>query len=82
MPLSTKVIRVPVKLVDGGWELLYGGAVKVKEGAIGKLHLDQTYLLSCRVMNEHYGQIWRAAFGEIAPVVGCVDDRPQGTMIQ
>lgn len=43
MPLSTKVIRVPVKLVDGGWELLYGGAVKVKEGAIGELHLDQKY---------------------------------------
>ena len=43
MPLSTKVIRVPVKLVDGGWELLYGGAVKVKEGAVGELHLDQMY---------------------------------------
>ncbi|MFO1262699.1 MAG: hypothetical protein U1E84_05055 [Rhodoferax sp.] len=43
MPISTKVIRVPVKLVDGGWELLYGGAVKVKEGAIGDLHLDQMY---------------------------------------
>lgn len=43
MPLSTKVIRVPIKLVDDGWELLYGGAVKVKEGAVGELHLDQMY---------------------------------------
>ena len=43
MPLSTKVIRVPVKLVDGGWELLYGGPVKVKEGAVGELHLDHMY---------------------------------------
>ena len=43
MPLSTKVIRVPVKLVDGGWELLYGGAVKVKNGAVGELHLDHMH---------------------------------------
>lgn len=43
MPLSSKTIRVPVKLVDGGWELLYGGAVKVKDGAVGELHLDQMY---------------------------------------
>lgn len=39
MPLSTKVIRVPVKLVDGQWELLYGGPVKVREGSIGELQL-------------------------------------------
>jgi len=43
MPLSSKTIRVPVKLVDGNWELLYGGGVKVKEGAVGELHLDQMY---------------------------------------
>ena len=43
MSLSSRVIRVPVKLVDGGWELLYGGAVKVKDGAVGELHLDQSY---------------------------------------
>ena len=43
MPLSSKTIRVPVKLVDGRWELLYGGDVKVKEGAVGDLHLDQMY---------------------------------------
>jgi len=42
MPLSTKVIRVPVKLVDGQWELLYGGQVKVREGSIGELHLDRS----------------------------------------
>lgn len=43
MLLSSRVIRVPVKLVDGGWELRYGGAVKVKDGAVGELHLDQMY---------------------------------------
>jgi hypothetical protein len=43
MPLSSKIIRVPVKLVDGRWELLYGGDVKVKDGASGDLHLDQMY---------------------------------------
>jgi hypothetical protein len=43
MPLSNKVIRVPVKLVDDTWELLYGGAVKVKDGAVGELHLDRMY---------------------------------------
>lgn len=43
MPLSAKTIRVPVKLVEGHWELLYGGDVKVKEGAIGELHLDHMY---------------------------------------
>jgi hypothetical protein len=43
MPISSKTIRVPVKLVDGRWELIYGGDVKVEEGAIGELHLDQMY---------------------------------------
>lgn len=43
MPLSKKIIRVPVALVEGRWEFLYGGAVKVKEGACGELHLDKSY---------------------------------------
>jgi hypothetical protein len=43
MPLSTKIIRVPVKLVDGQWELLYGGAVKVTDGALGDLHVDRRF---------------------------------------
>lgn len=43
MPLSKKMIRVPVALVQGRWEFLYGGAVKVKEGACGELHLDKMY---------------------------------------
>lgn len=43
MPLSTKVIRVPVKLVDGQWELLHGGPVKVRERSIGELNLDKAY---------------------------------------
>ena len=43
MPLSNRMIRVPVALVNGQWEFLYGGAVKVKEGATGELHLDQVH---------------------------------------
>lgn len=43
MALSSKVIRVPVKLVDGQWELLYGGPVKVKDGAFGELHLNRAH---------------------------------------
>lgn len=43
MSLSKKMIRVPVSLVQGRWEFLYGGAVKVKEGACGELHLDKMY---------------------------------------
>lgn len=41
MPLSTRVIRVPVKLVDGQWELLHGGPVKVREGSIGELRQEK-----------------------------------------
>ena len=41
MPISNKVIQVPVRLVDGHWELLYGGPVKVREGSVGELHLDK-----------------------------------------
>jgi hypothetical protein len=43
MPLSSKTIRVPVALVEGRWEFLYGGDVKVKEGTSGELHLDQAH---------------------------------------
>lgn len=41
MSISSKIIRVPVKLIDGQWELLYGGPVKVRDGALGELHLDK-----------------------------------------
>jgi hypothetical protein len=43
MPLSSKTIRVPVILVEGRWEFLYGGDVKVKDGVSGELHLDQAH---------------------------------------
>lgn len=43
MPLSKHIIRVPVKLADGHWELLYGGPVKVKDGALGELHIDRIH---------------------------------------
>jgi hypothetical protein len=51
MPLSSKVIRVPVKLVDGKWELLYGGPVKVKDGAVGELHLDRVHFTDKAFLN-------------------------------
>jgi len=34
-------IRIPVKLVDGQWEFFYGGAVPVRNGAIGDLIVDR-----------------------------------------
>jgi hypothetical protein len=43
MPLSKRIIRLPVKLVDGQWELLYGGPVKVEDGAFGELRIDRTH---------------------------------------
>ena len=63
-------------------EVLFKTAADVADGQLTQAMFERMYLLNCRVMNAHYGQIWRAAFGEIAPLVGCVDDRPQGTMIQ
>jgi hypothetical protein len=63
MPLSTKVIRVPVKLVDGGWELLYGGPVKVKEGAVGELHLDHMYFTDKKVSESADHQAAGYCFG-------------------
>ena len=33
---------MPVKLVDRQWELLYGGPVKAREGAMGELYLDKS----------------------------------------
>lgn len=41
MAISPKKIRVPVKLVDGIWEVLYGGPVRVQDGAVGELHLSR-----------------------------------------
>lgn len=43
MPISKNIIRVPVKLIDGHWELLYGGPVKVSDGALGELHIDRMH---------------------------------------
>jgi hypothetical protein len=43
MPLSKNIIRVPVKLIDGQWEFLYGGPVKVSDGAFGELHIDRMH---------------------------------------
>lgn len=37
MTTSGKRIKLPVHWIDGHWELLYGGSVKVKDGCIGEL---------------------------------------------
>lgn len=51
MPISTRIIRVPVRLIDGQWELLYGGEVKVEDGALGELHLDKMYFTDMQFLN-------------------------------
>lgn len=33
-------VRMPVKFIDGHWELLYGGAIKIKNGCIGDLEVS------------------------------------------
>jgi hypothetical protein len=33
-------LRIPVKLVDGQWEFLYGGGVPARNGAVGELILN------------------------------------------
>lgn len=40
MTLGINTVRVPVKWVNGHWELLYGGGIPVKEGTLGELRLD------------------------------------------
>ena len=42
MAIGSKTVRVPVKWVNGQWELLYGGGIPVKEGALAELRLDQS----------------------------------------
>lgn len=37
MSKSHKTLRIPIKCVDGQWELLYGGAVKVKNHSLAEL---------------------------------------------
>jgi len=34
-------LRIPVKLVDGQWEFLYGGGLPIKNGAVGDLVVDR-----------------------------------------
>jgi hypothetical protein len=42
MPLKANLLRLPVKLVDGTWEALYGGAIKVRDGTLGDLLIDRS----------------------------------------
>jgi hypothetical protein len=38
--IGSNTVRVPVRWVNGHWELLYGGGVPVKEGTLGELRFD------------------------------------------
>lgn len=42
MPIGKKTVRVPVTWVNGHWELLYGGVVPAKEGALAELRLESS----------------------------------------
>lgn len=69
MALSTKLIRVPVKLVDGDWEVIYGGPVRVADGAVGELHLDREFF------DDH-------AFLKALTTKHVVDVLPEGTELR
>jgi hypothetical protein len=49
--ISARKIRVPVRLVDGRWEVSYGGPVRVAEGAFGELHLDRKFFSDKQFLN-------------------------------
>ncbi len=38
---SGRRLRIPVRLVDGKWEFLFGGQVPVKETAVAELVVDR-----------------------------------------
>lgn len=40
MTIGSNTVRVPIKWVNGHWELPYGGSVPVKEGTLGELRFD------------------------------------------
>ena len=44
MTIGINTVRVPVKWVNGHWELPYGGGVPVKDGARGELRLDASHI--------------------------------------
>lgn len=44
MPIRTTRIRIPVHVVEGQWELLYGGPIKVKNGSFGELLVSRSQI--------------------------------------
>lgn len=44
MKTSDRAVRVPVRCVDGQWELLYGGGIKVKEGGLAELRINRALI--------------------------------------
>lgn len=78
IPVSTRLkvtellTRINYGLVLGNFELglddgelLFKTAVDLADGQLTQAMFDRLYQLSSRVMNEHYGQIWSVAFGDI-----------------
>lgn len=58
-PNEWKPLRIPVKLVDGQWEFLYGGGLPLRNGAVGDLVidsgavLDKTFLAQLQRASKH-----------------------------
>ncbi|MDP2448612.1 MAG: YbjN domain-containing protein [Polaromonas sp.] len=50
--------------LDDG-ELLFKTAVDLADGQLTEAMFERMYQLNCQVMNEHYGQIWNIAFGDV-----------------
>lgn len=89
LKVAELLTRINYDLVVGNFELglddgemLFKTTLDLADGELTRAMFERMYLLNGRVMNEHYGQIWNAAFGELVPAVGCVDHPPQGTMLQ
>lgn len=58
-PNERKPLRIPVKLVDGQWEFLYGGGLPIRNGAVGDLVVDsgavqdKTFLAQLQRASKH-----------------------------
>lgn len=78
IPVSTRMkvaellTRINYDLVLGNFELglddgelLLKTAVDLADGQLTKAMFERLYQVNSRVMNEHYGQIWSVAFGDV-----------------
>lgn len=82
VPVSTRLkvtellTRINYDLVLGNFELglddgelLFKTAVDLADGQLTQAMFDRLYRLNSRVMNEHYGQIWSVAFGDVGAIL-------------